>query len=78
MQTKIQKWGNSLGIRIPNFIANQLSLNSGDLVDITLEKEQISIRHKKQSLSIMLDQITEKNIHNSEWEDSDIKGQESW
>ena len=78
MQTKIQKWGNSLGIRIPNFIANKLSLNSGDLVDITVEKEQISIRHKKQSLSITLDQITEKNIHNSEWEDSDIKGQESW
>lgn len=78
MQTNIQKWGNSLGVRIPSFIINQLSLHPGDAVDIIVDNQQISIRPKKNSLALMLDQINKENIHNIEWENSDAKGKESW
>jgi antitoxin MazE len=78
MQTNLQKWGNSLGVRIPSFITNQLSLHPGDSVDIVAENQQISIRPKKQSLAIMLDQITEENIHTLELEDSESRGREVW
>ena len=34
MQTSIQKWGNSLGIRIPSVYAKELDLLDGSIVDI--------------------------------------------
>ncbi len=74
----VQKWGNSLGVRIPNFIINQLSLYPGDSVDIVVENQQISIRPRKASLKMMLAQITTENIPDQEWEKADIKGQEIW
>lgn len=78
MQTNLQKWGNSLGVRIPSFITSQLSLHPGDSVDIIAENQQISIRPRKNSLTMMLAQITEENIHDLEWDDSDVKGREVW
>jgi antitoxin component of MazEF toxin-antitoxin module len=33
METIVKKWGNSLGIRIPNAIARELSLKDGSFVD---------------------------------------------
>jgi antitoxin MazE len=78
MQTNLQKWGNSLAVRIPSFITNQLSLHPGDSVDLIANNQQISIRPRKKSLAVMLAQITEKNIHDQEWESVDIKGKETW
>jgi antitoxin MazE len=77
MQTNLQKWGNSLAIRIPSFITNQLSLHPGDSVDLIANNQQIHIIPKKHSLVKMLSQITEENIHDQEWSD-DIKGKEVW
>lgn len=37
MQTNIQKWGNSLAIRIPNFIAKKLAIQNGDAVKVVLD-----------------------------------------
>jgi antitoxin MazE len=62
METVVRKWGNSLGIRIPNAIVRELSLKDGSFVDIDDKGKGIIITLKKK-LSKMLDKITEKNIH---------------
>ena len=44
MQTKIVKWGNSQGIRLPKTFLQNIDLSENDNVDVTLEKEQIIIK----------------------------------
>ena len=53
MEVKLQKWGNSNGIRIPNFILKALNLKPNDKVEIREENDQIIIsKVKKQNLSL--------------------------
>lgn len=40
MESPIQKWGNSLGIRIPKLFAKQLNLNDGGQVEVRYEGEK--------------------------------------
>jgi antitoxin MazE len=37
MQTKIQKWGNSLGLRIPRSFAAEAQVKEGAAVDLSVE-----------------------------------------
>ena len=78
METNIQKWGNSLGVRIPQHIIQQLSLHSGAVVDITVENNHIVLYPKKYDLSAMLNNITKNNLHSAEWDDDSTKGKEEW
>ena len=39
---KIQKWGNSNGIKIPSSILKQLDLKINDKVDLTQEEDKIN------------------------------------
>jgi antitoxin component of MazEF toxin-antitoxin module len=43
MDTKIQKWGNSLAVRIPKAYAEQIGLYSNSPVRISLEGERLVI-----------------------------------
>ena len=43
MTIKVQKWGNSLGVRIPRKIANSLHLVSGTEVEVTVIENAIVI-----------------------------------
>lgn len=53
MEVRLQKWGNSNGIRIPNIILKSLNLKPNDKVEIREENEQIIIsKVKKQSLTL--------------------------
>ncbi len=64
MEAKIQKWGNSLGIRIPICITKELSLKNGSIVDIFEKSNQIVIKpKKKRSLKDLLSLVTDENIH---------------
>ncbi len=65
MKSKVQRWGNSLAMRIPKFIAKQLELSSGSEVDISLQNEKIIIQtvKKKYSLQELLSKISEDNRH---------------
>jgi antitoxin MazE len=64
MEAAVKKWGNSLGIRIPNLIVRELSLKDGSFVEISNEGTKIIIKPKnKNELSEMLDRINETNIH---------------
>jgi antitoxin MazE len=78
METVIKKWGNSLGIRIPNFIVREFSLKDGSFVEIKNIGNEIIIKPKKKSeLLEMLDAINEQNIH-EEVETNGPMGKEIW
>jgi len=67
MQTTIQKWGNSLAIRIPKSFALETKINNGTKVDLLIKNNQLiisPIEKEKYSLDAFLSEITDSNIHN--------------
>jgi antitoxin MazE len=78
MEVVVQKWGNSLGIRIPSIIAKEHNLKNGIKVEIFDDGEKISIKPQKGfTLDELVDGITSKNIHKSV-ETGDRMGNEEW
>lgn len=47
MATTMQKWGNSLGIRVPKAVAEQLDLKSGTEVEFDTAGGVLTIRPKR-------------------------------
>jgi antitoxin MazE len=43
MRTRIRKWGNSLGVRIPSALAEDARLHEGAEVDVTIREGQLVI-----------------------------------
>lgn len=74
---QIQKWGNSLGIRIPQAIAKQIGLTEGTKVDLEVVLDSLVIRRKQQALEEMLAQVTPENLHR-EVETGTPEGKEAW
>jgi antitoxin MazE len=78
MEAVVKKWGNSLGIRIPNLIVRELSLQDGSFVDIKDKGKEIVIKVKeKNKLSALLNEINEQNVH-AEIETDGPLGNEIW
>lgn len=81
MLTKVQKWGNSLGLRIPKSFALEAAVHDGSTVDLTVSAGQLIIRpvepRKGYELSTLLDQVTEENLH-GEISTGEPQGAESW
>jgi antitoxin MazE len=66
MVGKVQKWGNSLALRIPKAMADDLRLGEHAVVSMTLENGSLVVRpdRKKQlDLSDLLDRISPENVH---------------
>lgn len=66
MITKIRKWGNSLGVRIPKALAQDAQVEEGASVDVTVENGRLVIVPKRQNaydLGGLLSQITPENRH---------------
>jgi antitoxin MazE len=47
MPTTVQKWGNSLGLRIPRPIAEQLDLQDGSEVELNMSNGVLTVRPKR-------------------------------
>jgi antitoxin MazE len=80
MQAHIQKWGNSLAVRIPKTVADEVGLTNDSAVEITITDGQILIRPVKTqvySLDDLLAQVTTDNLH-SEVDTGDAIGKEVW
>jgi len=80
METKIQRWGNSFGVRIPMKIIENNLLGDGVPVKIIEDSGCIIIKHnlpKKVSLKKMLNKINPSNIH-KEIDMGDVCGNEIW
>lgn len=79
MKTKIQKWGNSLAVRLPKYITNKKSLEAGRDVSVVLKDNQIIIEpvELEESLGDLLSSISKDNLHcETDW--SDARGNEVW
>ena len=66
MLTRVRKWGNSLGLRIPSSFAAELGVEDGSPVDLTLQNGEIRLRphrRRRYSLATLLESITERNRH---------------
>lgn len=57
MEVKVQKWGNSNGIRIPKEMLDELNIKTDDILSMIKEDNKIIIKKlpKKQSLKEMFD-----------------------
>lgn len=77
MQTIVQKWGNSLGFRIPSLWAKDNNVKNGSKIEVIAEKGKITIVPQKKSLDDMLSMVTEENIH-SEISAGCAVGKEEW
>ena len=78
MSAKIQKWGNSMGVRIPKTIMEKANLSINSEIEIECKNQKIIIFGKKKSIQLkdLLSQITKDNLHT---EDSYIQiGKEIW
>jgi antitoxin MazE len=80
MQTKIQKWGNSLAIRIPKSFALDINLKQDELVDLSVDESKIVITPiggKKYSLEELLKGVSKNNLH-GEIDTGSPTGKEIW
>ena len=80
MQTQVKKWGNSLALRIPKPLAEQLAIKTDTEVEIVIEDGQLLIRPLPEpvlSLEALLAQITDENLHD-EVETGTAVGGEVW
>jgi antitoxin MazE len=80
MVTKVQRWGNSLGLRLPSKVAKDLHVESGTEVDIQVVKGRLVITpvpSGRYSLDDLLAEVTPDNIH-KEHPTGARRGRESW
>ena len=66
METKVQKWGNSLGVRIPRALAADVRLAAGSAVEIAAQDDAIVIRpvsRVRYSLAELLKGVKRRNLH---------------
>ena len=78
MLAKIQKWGNSLGVRLPKQLTRSINLNAGAYVDITSFNNSLIIKINDDPLDALLNRVTEQNSHPIIFNDTDKRGKESW
>ncbi len=66
MEAKVQKWGNSLALRIPSAFAKHTGIQPGSRVDISEVKGTLVItllEDAEPTLEMLLAGITPENIH---------------
>ena len=67
MKVKIQKWGNSLAVRIPKSFAVQTEIEQDSVVDLSVLEGSIIVKPEKRkpkfTLEELLQNVTEENLH---------------
>jgi len=80
MKARVQKWGNSLALRIPKSFAAHSNIKQGSVVDLSLDNGRMIVEAAKEqeySLEELLAQVTKKNLH-SEVDFGAPVGNEVW
>lgn len=79
MKALVQRWGNSLAIRIPKAVAEMAGVAEGTAVDMDLDGGEIRIRavlHHDIALADLLSGITPENLHGEV--ETGATGDEAW
>lgn len=65
MRARITRWGNSLGVRIPQALAKEVGFDEGASVEITISGRNLVLAplHCEYTLKELVDKITPKNRH---------------
>jgi antitoxin MazE len=80
MRLRIEKWGNSLAVRLPQSLAAAAHLEEGSLVELTLVGGKLMIcpiAGPELTLEELLAQVTEDNLH-GEVDTGPTMGNEVW
>lgn len=80
MSYRVQKWGNSNGVRIPKVYLDALNIKSGDAINIVREENRIIItkaKRPKESLKLRIKNYNGSKVENNfTWDEA--KGKEIW
>lgn len=79
MRGKVQRWGNSLALRIPKALAVESGLGAGSEVEILFERGELIVKPavKRYVLEDLLAGITPEKLHSSV-ETGAAVGDETW
>ena len=80
MQARIQKWGNSLAVRIPKTLATEAHLAQEAVVELAVAKGKLiiaPIKKQKYKLEELVSGITDENIHKEDIR-GPVVGREVW
>jgi antitoxin MazE len=80
MHVRVQKWGNSLAVRIPKPLAEDAEVKEGTVLNLAVSEGKVvatPVEKKKQSLKQLLAKITRKNLH-AEVDCGPSVGREIW
>lgn len=80
MRTRVQKWGNSLALRIPKSFATEVGLHRETSVELSLADGKLIITpviKPKLTLKQLLAKVTKENLHH-EVDTSPAIGNETW
>ena len=78
MNARVQRWGNSLAIRIPRAYASDLGVHEGSEVELTLDGRALIVTTSTvPTLDALLERITDANRHD-ELDIGPPEGREAW
>ncbi len=80
METRVQKWGNSLALRIPKPLALEIGVEADSLVELSLQEGKLLITPVVEpalTLEYLLAQVNEDNLH-GEVDTGSRVGREAW
>ncbi len=80
MLSKIQKWGNSQGIRLPKYVLDDAQIHVGDDLEITVKEGQIALKKmakRKFELAEMVKRMP-RGYHTREESFGTPTGKEEW
>jgi len=78
MKTRIQKWGNSLALRIPKSFAAETGLREDTPIELSLVEGKLIVQplsNEPLTLDELLRGITDQNLHD-EWDTGPAVGKE--
>jgi len=80
VRVRVQKWGNSLALRIPKPFAVDAGVEQGTVVDVSVSEGRLiaaPVRVQRTRLKDLLDRVTKANLHD-EVDTGVPAGREAW
>lgn len=66
VRSKIQKWGNSLALRVPKAFASELGIDEGTAVELSIDQDRLLVSPastKARALTRLVSKVTAENMH---------------
>jgi antitoxin MazE len=80
MRTRVKKWGNSLGLRIPKTFADEINLKENSSIEMMMQEGTLLITpvtEREWTLEELLVGVTDENRRH-EWDAGPAEGEETW